>query len=275
MKFSTKKEDIVLSITKFRNDYLSKVIKLTTIFFISISLYLITQQAFKSFFMTFSVDDFIKVQTLKVNPEKRNIGYIVNNPFSSSNKNYLLSEVVIDAPVTTLGLNLYGITFTNDVNKNSAILGFNPNEQKSYRVGDEISSGVLVDYIDRDRVIINREGNQESVRFKRTSIIAINDVKQAKDRPNLKTTIKKENLLSDLFSFVPYYKNGNLKGVEIFPGKNKDLFKENGLQSGDIIIAVNGVSISSPANIRNINTDQITSIEVQRDDKNLSIDLKL
>lgn len=275
MKFSTKKEDIVLSITKFRNDYLSKVIKLTTIFFISISLYLITQQAFKSFFMTFSVDDFIKVQTLKVNPEKRNIGYIVNNPFSSSNKNYLLSEVVIDAPVTTLGLNLYGITFTNDVNKNSAILGFNPNEQKSYKVGDEISSGVLVDYIDRDRVIINREGNQESVRFKRTSIIAINDVKQAKDRPNLKTTIKKENLLSDLFSFVPYYKNGNLKGVEIFPGKNKDLFKENGLQSGDIIIAVNGVSISSPANIRNINTDQITSIEVQRDDKNLSIDLNL
>jgi len=275
MKFSTKKEDIVLSITKFRNDYLSKIIKLTTIFFISISLYLITQQAFKSFFMTFSVDDFIKVQNLKVNPEKRNIGYIVNNPFSSSNKNYLLSEVVIDAPVTTLGLNLYGITFTNDVNKNSAILGFNPNEQKSYRVGDEISSGVLVDYIDRDRVIINREGNQESVRFKRTSIIAINDVKQAKDRPNLKTTIKKENLLSDLFSFVPYYKNGNLKGVEIFPGKNKDLFKENGLQSGDIIIAVNGVSISSPANIRNINTDQITSIEVQRDDKNLSIDLKL
>ena len=275
MKFSTKKEDIVLSITKFRNDYLSKVIKLTTIFFISISLYLITQQAFKSFFMTFSVDDFIKVQTLKVNPEKRNIGYIVNNPFSSSNKNYLLSEVVIDAPVTTLGLNLYGITFTNDVNKNSAILGFNPNEQKSYRVGDEISSGVLVDYIDRDRVIINREGNQESVRFKRTSIIAINDVKQAKDRPNLRTTIKKENLLSDLFSFVPYYKNGNLKGVEIFPGKNKDLFKENGLKSGDIIIAVNGVSISSPANIRNINTDQITSIEVQRDDKNLSMDLKL
>ena len=275
MKFSTKKEDIVLSITKFRNDYLSKVIKLTTIFFISISLYLITQQAFKSFFMTFSVDDFIKVQNLKVNPEKRNIGYIVNNPFSSSNKNYLLSEVVIDAPVTTLGLNLYGITFTNDVNKNSAILGFNPNEQKSYKVGDEISSGVLVDYIDRDRVIINREGNQESVRFKRTSIIAINDIKQAKDRPNLKTTIKKENLLSDLFSFVPYYKNGNLKGVEIFPGKNKDLFKENGLQSGDIIIAVNGVSISSPANIRNINTDQITSIEVQRDDKNLSIDLKL
>ena len=275
MKFSTKKEDIVLSITKFRNDYLSKVIKLTTIFFISISLYLITQQAFKSFFMTFSVDDFIKVQTLKVNPEKRNIGYIVNNPFSSSNKNYLLSEVVIDAPVTTLGLNLYGITFTDDVNKNSAILGFNPNEQKSYKVGDEISSGVLVDYIDRDKVIINREGNQESVRFKRTSIIAINDVKQAKDRPNLRTTIKKENLLSDLFSFVPYYKNGNLKGVEIFPGKNKDLFKENGLQSGDIIIAVNGVSISSPANIRNINTDQITSIEVQRDDKNLSIDLNL
>jgi len=275
MKFSTKKEDIVLSITKFRNDYLSKVIKLTTIFFISISLYLITQQAFKSFFMTFSVDDFIKVQNLKVNPEKRNIGYIVNNPFSSSNKNYLLSEVVIDAPVTTLGLNLYGITFTDDVNKNSAILGFNPNEQKSYKVGDEISSGVLVDYIDRDKVIINREGNQESVRFKRTSIIAINDVKQAKDRPNLRTTIKKENLLSDLFSFVPYYKNGNLKGVEIFPGKNKDLFKENGLQSGDIIIAVNGVSISSSANIRNINTDQITSIEVQRDDKNLSIDLKL
>ena len=275
MKFSTKKEDIVLSITKFRNDYLSKVIKLTTIFFVSISLYLITQQAFKSFFMTFSVDDFIKVQTLKVNPEKRNIGYIANNPFSSSNKNYLLSEVVIDAPVTTLGLNLYGITFTDDVNKNSAILGFNPNEQKSYKVGDEISSGVLVDYIDRDRVIINREGNQESVRFKRTSIIAINDVKQAKDRPNLRTTIKKENLLSDLFSFVPYYKNGNLKGVEIFPGKNKDLFKENGLQSGDIIIAVNGVSISSPANIRNINTDQITSIEVQRDDKNLSIDLNL
>ena len=95
----------------------------------------------------FEVKNNVALLTLN-NPEKRNIGYIVNNPFSSSNKNYLLSEVVIDAPVTTLGLNLYGITFTNDVNKNSAILGFNPNEQKSYRVGDEISSGVLVDYIE-------------------------------------------------------------------------------------------------------------------------------
>lgn len=275
MKFSTNKESVILNISKFRDYYQKKFINLTTIFLVLISLYILTQLIFKLSFNTFSVEDYIKIQTLKVSPEKKNVGYIVNNPFSSKNKNYLLSEVVIDAPVTTLGLNLYGITFSDDATKNSAILGFSPNEQKSYRVGDEIANGVLIDYIDKDRVIINREGNQESVKFKRKSIIALNDVEKSKERPNLKTSIKKENLLGDLFSFIPYYKNGNLKGLEIYPGKNKELFIENGLKSGDIIIAVNGVSISSPSIIRNINSDKQNSIEIQRDDKNLSIDLEL
>ena len=87
---------------------------------------------------------------VKINP-KKTVGYLVNNPFNSNNKNYVLSEVVIDAPETTLGLTFYGITFYEESKNSSAVFGFNSNQQRSYKVGDEISNGVLIDFIEKDR----------------------------------------------------------------------------------------------------------------------------
>ena len=274
----SKVNEISSLVVNLKDVYFDRFIKIVSTFLIFIAVFLAFQQLFKTIFSPFSVDEFIKVQTVKINPKKETVGYLVNNPFNSNNKNYVLSEVVIDAPETTLGLTLYGITFYEESKNSSAILGFNSNQQRSYKVGDEISNGVLIDFIEKDRVIINRGGNQESVVFDNKSIIAFTDTKKVKTdtkRTRDPNPIKEETLLNELFSFVPYYKNGNLKGYEIFPGTNKKLFEENGFQSGDIVIAVNGISVNSPSIVSTINTKNKASIDLLRNEESLSIELEL
>jgi general secretion pathway protein C len=41
---------------------------------------------------------------------------------------------------------------------------------------------------------------------------------------------------------------GNLLGYSVEPGRNAELFEEVGLQSGDLIVEVNGLALSEPAN---------------------------
>ena len=176
----SKVKEISSLVVNLKDVYFDRFIKIISTFLIFVAVFLAFQQLFKTIFSPFSVDEFIKVQTVKINPKKETVGYLVNNPFNSNNKNYVLSEVVIDAPETTLGLTLYGITFYEESKNSSAILGFNSNQQRSYKVGDEISNGVLIDFIEKDRVIINREGNLESVVFDNKSIIAFTDSKKVK-----------------------------------------------------------------------------------------------
>ena len=107
----SKVNEISSLVVNLKDVYFDRFIKIISTFLIFVAVFLAFQQLFKTIFSPFSVDEFIKVQTVKINPKKETVGYLVNNPFNSNNKNYVLSEVVIDAPETTLGLTLYGITF--------------------------------------------------------------------------------------------------------------------------------------------------------------------
>ena len=82
-------------------------------------------------------------------------------------------------------------------------------------------------------------------------------------------------LLSELFSFMPYFSNGNLKGYQIYPGTNKKLFHENGFKSGDIVLAVNGVPVKDPSVVNNLNSNSKTTIDLLRENQNVSIELRL
>lgn len=46
----------------------------------------------------------------------------------------------------------------------------------------------------------------------------------------------------------PVRENGQLTGFRVSPGSNLALFQQTGLQAGDIVTAVNGVKLDSPAN---------------------------
>ena len=96
----SKVNEISSLVVNLKDVYFDRFIKIVSTFLIFISVLLAFQQLFKTIFSPFSVDEFIKVQTVKINPKKETVGYLVNNPFNSNNKNYVLSEVVIDAPET-------------------------------------------------------------------------------------------------------------------------------------------------------------------------------
>ena len=42
--------------------------------------------------------------------------------------------------------------------------------------------------------------------------------------------------------------SGNIVGYSVTPGRKPELFKEVGLQTGDIVTEVNGLALSEPAN---------------------------
>lgn len=54
--------------------------------------------------------------------------------------------------------------------------------------------------------------------------------------------------LSELIQVAPAMQNGNLQGYRISPGKNPAQFKALGLQRGDIVTSINGVSLDDPQN---------------------------
>jgi len=269
----------LLKIKEFFSSELTEINinRLTASLFAVISLIILFNLIFNNFISRFSLSNFEKIQTFKHQEEKREVAYIINNPFSSSSKNYLMSEVVIKVPETTLGLNLYGITYSGEGKISSAIMGFNVNEQKSYVVGEEIASGVVIDLIEKERVLISRNGQRESVVFNTSSLISFNEKSTSnnKKQKRIANLIPKQVLLSELFSFMPYFSNGNLKGYQIYPGTNKKLFHENGFKSGDIVLAVNGVPVKDPSVVNNLNSNSKTTIDLLRENQNVSIELRL
>ena len=66
-----------------------------------------------------------------------------------------------------------------------------------------------------------------------------------------------------------------MKGYQIKPGKQEDLFKSTGLKSGDVIVAVNGLDINDPSVLKELTSIGQLRLDLIRDDNDFSITVKL
>ena len=53
--------------------------------------------------------------------------------------------------------------------------------------------------------------------------------------------------LLDVVRAMPVMENGKFSGYRVYPAGNPRLFQQMGLKPGDIVTAVNGVSLDNPA----------------------------
>jgi len=53
--------------------------------------------------------------------------------------------------------------------------------------------------------------------------------------------------VADLVQLQPYRQGGRLLGYRVQPGRDRGFLSRFGLQSGDVVTAVNGIRINSPA----------------------------
>jgi general secretion pathway protein C len=213
-----------------------------------------------------------------------------------------------EAPDTTLRLTLKGVAASRDMMSAWAIIADRMRNEDTYGIDDPLPDGAVLKEIYADRIILLHNGRLETLRLPEDNLPegsnnrANRSSARANRRSNTRSTPRrtssvpngavnqlsyeaaqvvksyKQKLLSDPQSVMntlraePYRQGGQLKGYRIFPGKDKQLFGQVGLQPGDVVTAVNGIELDSPLKglevMQNITDASEVSVNVLRNGVN-------
>ena len=166
-------------------------------------------------------------------------------------------EKIIDAPETSLNLELTGIISDSSRRRSRALIKDAQNKQDSYAVGAAITRGVKLHAIYANRVILDRNGRFETLTLeslkKARELSGI--TRQRSVSPELAQDLGavRQKILANpqtarrYIRLQPARQNGNLIGYRVSPGADRTLFEKAGLQSGEIVTAINGQPLDNPA----------------------------
>ena len=167
--------------------------------------------------------------------------------------------------VTSLQLTLFGIRMNEASGLGSAILSGPDGVQENYVVGEEIMSGVTLNSVAFDHVIINRGGVLESLYLDQSipaQTVGI-EGSEATVAPALGS-----NQIPGIASLAPRNEQGRVTGIVISPLGDGSLFESAGFRNGDIIVSINGNPVGSTSDMETLKS-QIQpgarlSVEVER-----------
>ena len=211
--------------------------------------------------------------------QKINYPSLISDPFErSSNLALSLALQVETPPQTALPIKLYGIVYSDLGTIDSAILGFNTNEQKNYKINESVADNIILESISPELVIISREGIRESVMFNQDRVLdlpKIDPVLVQNSKNSTTATLDSISSLSKLVTFKPYFLNGSLKGYQLYRGNKSALFQQRGLKEGDILVTVNGLNVQDPAFIKELVGPGSVKLDLLRDEQRYSMTLDL
>jgi general secretion pathway protein C len=155
-----------------------------------------------------------------------------------------------NAPQTTIPLVLTGTIAGNDPQNGLAILGQTAQTAKVYAVGDSVPGGAKLHSVYSDRVVIDRNGQLESLALPRqlnngnapppsAAVLPENSSiermrRMISDQPGL---------LADVMRPQPVMDHGRMNGFRVYPGRNRMAFMRLGLRPGDQVTAINGTPL--------------------------------
>ncbi len=211
--------------------------------------------------------------------------------FGKAGASQPVKKVDKKAPETRLNLTLHGVFAADDDDKGEAIIGTSGNVQKYYKVGSAVMSGVTLQAVFDDRVVLLRNGQSEVLRFPKVSqsrsATVSNDKRTDSSRPavgrfdagpgitassasqDLKQyseMLRNEPLkVFEYVRFVPVKSREGTKGYRILPQKNRELYNKLGVRPSDLVTSVNGVSLSNDQEAMKLieKLKGVTSIQVE------------
>lgn len=152
-------------------------------------------------------------------------------------------------PETQLDLTLRGVRFAPEPDQSSALID-SPNEgQQNLILGDEIASGITLEEIFVDRVVINRRGTRENLFLRedtarqRAATLSENGSSNARSMARF----SQADWINGL-RLEPYSENGAMIGYQITENASQDFLQAIGLQTGDIITELNGFALNRSTN---------------------------
>jgi general secretion pathway protein C len=169
------------------------------------------------------------------------------------------------APDTRLNLKLTGILSSNDEEQSRALIKDDSGKQRPYGIGDDIPGNAKLYSIHEDRVLLERAGRYETLRLEQdklgTSGASGNSRRTTSSSgapSNLSSSALaslsevRDELLHDptkagqYIRVQPVYNQGQLQGYRVYPGKNRQLFKDVGLRAGEMVTSINGTQLDDP-----------------------------
>jgi general secretion pathway protein C len=190
---------------------------------------------------------------------------------------------VSDAKRSDLNVKLWGTAIAHDPASSYAIIEDQAARRQSlYRVGDTILDTATLVRVEWDRVVLERNGEEEVLELATATgpagaaaapaatterIRKTADDKFVIDRRELEKTVANINEVFTQARAVPYFEDGKTVGFRVFAIKPGSVFEKIGLQNGDIINRVNGVELTDP-------TKAISLFTELQNEGHIAVDLK-
>lgn len=197
------------------------------------------------------------------------------------------AAVIEDAPETQLDLQLRGAVAAPDERFAHAIIADNSGTEKVYFLKDAVPGGATVQGIQPDRIVLSRGGRIEVLLLPKTTSgggpatrrpPAAAPARRAQLPSMQEVVTQNANGFTEIIRPQPYMPNGELKGYRIYPGRNRDQFVALGLQPGDLVTEINGMTLNNPAQAMELfrslaDTTQVTvTIEREGQPQTLTLD---
>ena len=170
--------------------------------------------------------------------------------------------VPITAPETKLDLVLRGIAHSNIEADARAIIARPGRHDAHYRVGATLPGGAILYTILADRVILQRNGRFETLRLIKVpstglKVEIVDEAGESIDYRANKTMSKslgryRQQLLTNPGSLAgilrvePVTQGKRFIGYRLASGREKRFLSQFGLNQGDVLTAVNGITINAP-----------------------------
>ncbi|TCO41403.1 type II secretion system protein N [Dokdonella fugitiva] len=178
-----------------------------------------------------------------------------------------------DGPSTT-SLILRGTLADADPKAGIAVIADAGNGERSWRVGEEVSPGVRLARVYADRVVVTRDGTEETLALPRdgdlrpasvprgapgtasshaaranTTTSTNTPAPRARAPTSLQAQIERLRQnpaeLMKRVQVVPVLSDGHLSGVRVSTGTDTVLLSQLGFEQGDVVTAVNGTPVDS------------------------------
>lgn len=166
----------------------------------------------------------------------------------------LQSAAPSQAAVTSLSLKLFGVRIDSAMGRGSAIIATPDGIQSSFAVGDEVVPGVKLKSVAFDSVTIDRSGVEEQLFLDQS--VAAPIAQPGTPAPISATGVvgpaANVSGLQSLIEAAPRMSGNSITGLTLTPKGDGAGFNRAGLQSGDVLTAVNGKPISSISDISQI-----------------------
>ncbi|MGB5062182.1 MAG: type II secretion system protein N [Candidatus Competibacter sp.] len=178
-------------------------------------------------------------------------------------------------PVTPLNLRLAGVFFIERGDDRAlALIAEGSGLERGYHVGDPLPGGARLEQIQRDHVVVSRQGRREVLNLPKLdetvrppstpeSPPPVEPMPEPEPEPTGSTVPQvidatavaqqlrdeaavRPQVLENIAFASPYVQNGQFIGFRLRPGRDRRLMRQLSLNSGDVITEVNGTHINNP-----------------------------